>query len=69
MRLPLREVAVAIVVTVTVAIAITVAGGWLPGSWEGTMEETGEITGVVLVLIKSGRPPVQKYCRCTGGGK
>lgn len=49
-RLPLQqEVAVAI----TAAVTVTVAGGWLPGSWEGSMEETGGITGTELVLLKT----------------
>lgn len=46
MRQPLRAVAVAITAAVTCLSLF--AGGWLPGNWEGSMEETGGITGTIM---------------------
>lgn len=64
-----RDVGVAI----TAAVTVTVAGGWLPCNWEGSMKETGGITEMDLVLVENGCPPAQEVPQQLqehrGGGK
>lgn len=52
---------------------VTVACGWLPCNWEGSMEETCGITGMELVLVENGCPRAQEVPQelqeHRGGGK